>query len=92
MESPLKRRRLSPLALAGLLALLIGVICPVIPPCQAETPPPEDETGEVSPPRMVFPSVTWDAGLVERGALITHEFTFRNTGGSDLVILSTKAG
>jgi hypothetical protein len=92
MESRFKVRRLPLLTMAVMLAVLSGAIGPLVFPGRAEAIPPEDGTAEVAPPRMVFPSVTWDAGLVERGALITHEFTFRNTGGSDLVILSTKAG
>lgn len=52
---------------------------------------PAEEPGQ-APPKAVFTSLVHDAGQVERGELVTHEFTFRNSGGSDLVILSTKAG
>ncbi len=64
------------------LALLLALVQPV----SALTP----EEGQ--PPKISFTTTTYDAGQVERGEVITHQFTFRNIGGSDLVILSTKAG
>lgn len=83
MEPVLDTRRICKLSLAGLLAVLLSVTWLSSPSVAEE---------EAAPPRMVFSSVTHDAGQVERGAMISHQFTFRNTGGSDLVILSTKAG
>jgi hypothetical protein len=78
MQPHLRRQRLIATALAGLACLLFTM------PLQAETEP--------DPPRLVLGSHIYDAGPVERGDQITHTFTFRNTGGSDLLILSTKAG
>jgi hypothetical protein len=84
MVSPQAERHvptlLSPILLAALAAAVLAG-----PASQAEEP-------GLAPPRAVFSSVVHDAGPVERGELITHEFTFRNSGGSDLIILSTKAG
>lgn len=87
-------RRVTALVTAGLLAVLISLAVPgITPPVSADPQdsgqPPVEET---TPPRMVLSKMTHNAGRVERGEMITHRFTFRNTGGSDLVILSTKAG
>jgi hypothetical protein len=85
MEPVLNTQRILKMSLTGLLALLISMAwLPATVLAEGEE--------EAAAPRMVFSSVTHNAGQVERGAMITHQFTFRNTGGSDLVILSTKAG
>lgn len=94
MESSFTKPRVTAPALVGLLAMLISLAVPGIAssvmagPLDGEQPPAE----ETAPPQMVLSKMTYNAGLVERGEMITHRFTFRNTGGSDLVILSTKAG
>jgi hypothetical protein len=94
MESSLNKRRVTATALAGLLTALIVITVPGITPDVAARPLDDETTAaeEVAPPHMALAKMTHDAGRVERGEMITHRFTFRNTGGSDLVILSTKAG
>ncbi len=94
MESSFYMRRVVAPTLVGLLAALISLVLPGITP-EVTAHPQEGEqstVNETAPPRMVLSKMTYDAGHVERGEMITHRFTFRNTGGSDLVILSTKAG
>lgn len=94
MASFLYTRRITATALAGLLAALIGMTIPgLVPGVTALPVDSELPAAEVpEPPRMVLATITHNAGQVERGEMISHTFTFRNTGGSDLVILSTKAG
>jgi len=95
MEPIFHTRRVTALFTAGLLAALVSLAVPlgITPPVtagpQESDQPPVEET---SPPRMVLSKMTHNAGRVERGEMITHRFTFRNAGGSDLMILSTKAG
>jgi len=89
MQPQFNWQRLLSTALAGLACLLITAqIQAALSPGEGEPAP----TMEPDPPRMVFGSVIHNAGNVDRGEMINHTFTFRNTGGSDLVILSTKAG
>jgi len=80
-----REKRLVPTTLAGFLLALLAGAAFTIAAAQDREPDP-------APPQMALTSPIHDAGHVERGEMITHEFTFRNTGGSDLVILSTKAG
>jgi hypothetical protein len=65
-----------------------------VAPAPAVPAAPAGEAGEpaAAPPRIVFDSLSYNAGTVEKGEKVTHTFTFRNEGGSELVILSTKAG
>jgi hypothetical protein len=94
MVSSFHVSRVAVTTLVGLMTVLIGLVLPGITP-QLTAHPQEGgqpTMNEAAPPRMVLSNTTHDAGQVERGEMVTHRFTFRNTGGSDLVILSTKAG
>jgi len=42
-------------------------------------------------PRMVFDKKEHDFGVLKPGEIVNHEFTFKNTGGGDLLLHKTKA-
>jgi hypothetical protein len=42
-------------------------------------------------PRMFFEKKEHDFGILKPGEIVNHEFTFTNTGGSDLLLHKTKA-
>lgn len=58
----------------------------------APTPPGDPGAPAAAPPKIAFDSLSFNAGTVEKGEKVTHTFTFRNEGESELVILSAKAG
>lgn len=45
----------------------------------------------VSSPAFTWDETTHDFGTIKQGIPVSHEFTFTNSGGSDLIITSVKA-
>ncbi len=51
----------------------------------------EKPAGNGEPPRIVFEETEYDFGRVSEGEKVGWYFTFRNEGGSDLIITNARA-
>lgn len=50
-----------------------------------------NQNGNGEPPRIVFEETEYDFGIVSEGEKVGWYFTFRNEGGSDLIITNARA-
>ena len=51
----------------------------------------KSELDTINPPRIQFFESVYNFGEIKKGEVITHEYEFKNTGNSPLIIIDAKA-
>jgi hypothetical protein len=54
--------------------------------------PQQEQASSAEKPRISFDAITYDAGEVWEGDVVSHDFIVKNTGTSELSIKSVKPG
>ena len=52
----------------------------------------QEQASSAEKPRISFDAITYDAGEVWEGDVVSHDFIVKNTGTAELVIESVKPG